>query len=160
MPTLHETMLIAAPIKRVYTFLADIERAQEWLPHVVETHRTSKIRSGEGAEIAIVVSAAGRQTEGTSRCVEAASPDRLVFETQLAIGLTSTTAFDLAADGRQTQVAVTVEYAFGGRGLGRLVGGLFGDKVARQDILAGLECLKSRIETEPPRSSRRPAAKR
>jgi uncharacterized membrane protein len=159
MPTLQESMLIAAPIKRVYTFLADIERVPEWLPHVVETERTSEIRSGEGAELTIVMNAAGRQTEGTSRCVEAVSPHRLVFESSLAIGLTSTMAFDLTADGRQsTEVAVTLDYALAGRRLGRLVGGLFGDKMARRDVKAALDNLKARIEAEPARPARRKAA--
>ena len=157
MPTLKETVTIGAPVKRVYTYLSDIERVQEWLPHVVETQRTSKIRSGEGAEIAVVMNAAGRQTEGTSRCVEAASPNRLVFESTLAIGLTSTMAFDLAADGRQTEIVAIVDYQFSGRGLGRLVGGLFGDKIARRDIALALANLKTQIEAEPARPARKRA---
>src|SRR5436190_10260865 len=136
MPTLKESQLIAAPVKRVYAFLADIERVQEWLPHVVEAHRTSEIRSGEGAELAITVHAAGRNTEGTARCIEADGSSRLAFESRLAIGLTSTMVFSLAADGRQTQVTVLVDYAFGGGGLGWLIGGLIGDKVVRADIQA------------------------
>jgi hypothetical protein len=43
-------------------------------------------------------------------------------------------------------MAVTVEYGF--TGLGRLLGKMLGDKAARQDIVAGLETLKTRIEAQ------------
>jgi hypothetical protein len=88
---------------------------------------------------------------------------RLVFESHFEIGLTSTMVFDLAADGKQTQLTATVDYAFTGRGLGRFVGGLFGNQMARKDILAGLEHLKAQLEAEagrPARRRRRAAPKR
>ena len=161
MPTLKESISIAVPIKQAYTFLADIERVQEWLPRVLEAQRTSEIQSGEGAELAIVMDAGGRKAEGTSQCIEATLPSRLVFESRLAIGLTSLMAFDLVSQGRQqTQVAVIVDYTFNGRGLGRLLGGLFGEGVARRDIAAALENLKAKIEAQKPRAARKPAAKR
>jgi len=156
-PTLQESLLVAAPVKRVYTFLADIERVGEWLPYVAETRRTSEHATGEGAEIALTVSAAGKKSQGTTRCV-AATPSRLVFESKLALGLTSTVAFDLAAQGRQqTQMVVSVEYAFTGL-TGRLIGAMLGDKAARRDIVASLEALKARLEAEAPRPARRQKA--
>jgi carbon monoxide dehydrogenase subunit G len=154
-PTLRESLLVAAPTKRVYGFLADIERVQEWLPYVVDARRTSENATGEGAEIALTVSAAGRTSEGTTRCIAATPSHHLAFETKLALGLTSTVTFDLAAEGRQqTQMNVTVEYGFTGL-TGRLIGKLLGDAAARRDIVAGLEGLKARLEAEPARPARR-----
>jgi carbon monoxide dehydrogenase subunit G len=153
-PTLQESLLVTAPVKRVYGFLADIERVGEWLPYVVETRRTTENATGEGAEIELTVSAAGKKSQGTTRCV-AATPSQLVFESKLALGLTSTVTFDLAAEGRQkTQMAVTVEYGFTGL-TGRLIGKMLGDTAARRDIVAGLETLKARLEAEAPRPTRR-----
>lgn len=158
MTTLQESLLVTAPVKRVYSFLADIERAQEWLPYVVEARRTSEHATGEGAEIALTVSAAGRTSEGTTRCVAATPSHHLVFESRLALGLTSTVTFELAPEGRQqTQLAVTVEYAFNGL-TGRLIGRMLGDKAARRDIVAGLETLKIRLEAESDRPARRRSA--
>jgi carbon monoxide dehydrogenase subunit G len=137
----------------VYGFLADIERVEEWLPYVVESRRTSETATGAGAEIELVVSAAGRQSKGTTRCTAATPSQQLVFETRLALGLTSTVTFDLTAEGRQqTLMAVTVEYAF--NGLGRIVGRLLGDSAARRDIMAGIENLKARLEAEAARPAR------
>jgi carbon monoxide dehydrogenase subunit G len=158
-PTLQESLLVAASVKRVYGFLADIERVRDWLPYVVDARRTSEVTSGPGAEIELEVSAAGRTSKGTTRCVAAVPSQQLVYETKLALGLTSTVTFDLAPEGRsQTRMDVTVEYGF--TGLGRLLGGLLGDKAARRDIVAGLESLKAHIESEAAasRSRRRPTA--
>jgi carbon monoxide dehydrogenase subunit G len=156
-PTLQESLLVAAPIKKVHGFLSDIERAGEWLPYVVETRRTSEHATGEGAEIEITVSAAGKKSQGTARCV-AATPSRLVFESKLALGLASTVTFDLAAHGRQqTQMDVTVDYAFTGL-TGRLIGKMLGDKAAQRDIVAGLDTLKTRLEAEAARPARRRTA--
>ena len=156
MPTLQQSILIAAPIKRVFGFLEEIERVPEWLPRVIEAHRTSETLSGVGAELAVVVEAGGRRSSGTSRCVEAETANRLVFQSSLDIGLTSTMTFDLTAQGHQTQLVATVEYAFAGRGFGRLIGGLFGNALAKKDIEAGLASLKSQLEAKPAR--RRKAA--
>jgi carbon monoxide dehydrogenase subunit G len=156
-PTLQESLLVAAPVKRVSGFLADIERVGEWLPYVVDARRTSELATGEGAEIELTVSAAGKKSQGTTRCV-AATPARLVFESKLALGLTSTVTFDLAAQGRQqTQMAVTVEYGFTGLA-GKLIGRMLGDKAAQRDIVASLEALKARLEAEAPRPARRQKA--
>ncbi len=154
MATVQQSILIGATVKQSYAYLADIERVRDWLPHVVEAQRTSAVKTGEGAELAIVAEAAGKRTEGTSRCTAAVSPHRLAFTATLDIGLTSTTTFDLAAAGKQTQVTATVEYAFTGRGFGRLLGGLFGDKYARQDIATALDNLKAQIEAKRPQRKR------
>jgi len=158
MPTLQHAILIAAPIKRVYGFLEEIERVPEWLPRVVAAQRTSETLSGVGAELAVVVEAGGRQSSGTSRCVEVEAPRRLVFQSSLDIGLTSTMTFELTAQGRQTHVEATVEYAFAGRGFSRLVGGLFGNALAKKDIEAGLASLKSALEAKPARRQKAPSA--
>jgi len=146
MATLQQSVLIGATVKQVYTFLADIERAATWLPHVIEAERTSSVKNGEGAELALVVEAAGRRAQGTSRCTVAESPHRLVFTATLDVGLTTTTTFVLAAEGKQTLLSATVEYAFTGRGFGRMLGSLFGDKYVRQDITTALGNLKAQIE--------------
>ena len=155
MATLRESLEIAATVRRVYAFLADVERAPEWLPHVIEAECTSDVSVGEGAVLELVAEAGGRKTTGTTRCVSATPSSQLVFETRLAIGLMSTATFDLAARGRHTELTLTLDYKFEGHGLSRLIGGLFGDKVVRQDTLAGLEHLKAQIEAEAAKAPRR-----
>src|SRR5205823_6183080 len=95
MPTLEDSLLIGAPVKRVFGVLADMDRVATWMPRIVEAQRTSEIASGPGAELAVVVKASGRESKGTSRCVEADPPHRLVIESRLDLGITSTMTFDL-----------------------------------------------------------------
>ena len=154
MPRLQESLLVAAPIKKVHAVLADIERAGEWLPYVEDTRLTSENATGEGAEIELTVGAAGKKSQGTARCV-AATPSHLVYEAKLALGLTFKVTFDLAAEGRQkTRMDATVEYAFTGL-TGRLIGKVIGDKAAQRDIVAGLETLKAHLEAEAATPARR-----
>jgi ribosome-associated toxin RatA of RatAB toxin-antitoxin module len=146
MATLQQSILIGATVKQSYAYIADIERVRDWLPRIIEAQRTSAIKAGAGAELAIVAEAGGKRTQGTSRCTAADAPHRLAFTSTLDVGLTSTTTFDLVVAGKQTQVTATVDYAFTGRSFGRLLGGLFGDKYARQDIITALGNLKMQIE--------------
>lgn len=160
MATLQQSVHIEATVRQAYGYLADIERVAEWLPHVVEAERVSAARTGAGAELSFVAEAAGKRTRGLSRCIVAESPRRLTFTSTLDLGLTSTTTFDLAAEGKFARLTATVEFAFTGRGFGRLLGGLFGEKYVREDVAAALANLKARVEAaqaaRPPR--KRPTA--
>ncbi len=151
MALLHDSIEIAAMPKRVFEYLADIERVPAWMPNMIEARRTSEIEAGPGAEIAVVVNAAGKRRQGTCRIVEWDAPRRFVLESILDLGVTSKIAFDVARVGRQTQVSATIEYTLTGRGFGRMLGGMFGDRVARRDMRAALENLKAQIEAEKPR---------
>jgi uncharacterized protein YndB with AHSA1/START domain len=151
---LHDSIEIAAMPKRVFEYLADVERVPAWMPNMIEARRTSEIEAGPGAEIAVVVNAAGKRRQGTCRIVEWDAPRRFVLESILDLGVTSKIAFDVARVGRQTQVSATIEYTLTGRGFGRMLGGMFGDRVARRDMRAALESLKAQIEAEKPRRAR------
>jgi carbon monoxide dehydrogenase subunit G len=151
---LHDTIAIAATVKRSFAYLSDVERVPEWLPNVVEAERVSEIASGPGAETALVVDVAGKRRQGRCRVEESEPPSRLVISSTVDIGVTSTIAFDLAADGKQTRLSAVIEYTLTGGGFGRFLGGLVGDKVARRDMRTALENLKARLEAEPERRTR------
>jgi hypothetical protein len=78
----------------------------------------------------------------------------LVLQSEFAIGVTSTIAFDLATAGRQTEVWAQIEYTLTGGRFGRLMGGLFGDRMVRRDMRTALETLKERVEDEQRRRRR------
>ena len=155
MAALEDSILVSAPLRRVFDYLADVEHVPEWLPNVVEARRTSEIEAGPGTEVDVVFTAGGRESEGTCRCVEWDAPHRLVLESEIAIGVTSTLQFDLATAGRQTEVLARIEYTLTGGRFGRLMGGLFGDRMVRRDMRTALENLKERVEDEQ-RRRRRP----
>lgn len=154
MAVLHDSIEIAATVKRSFAYLSDVERVPEWLPNVVEAERVSEIASGTGAETALVVDVAGKRRQGRCRVEESEPPTRLVITSSVDIGVTSTISFDLAAEGKQTHLSAVIEYSMNGGGFGRMLGGLFGDKIARRDIRTALENLKARLEAEPERPAR------
>src|SRR3954468_2227628 len=127
MAALHDSIEIAATVKRTFAYLADVERIPEWLPNVVEAQRVSEVASGPGAESALILDVAGKRRHGRCRIEESEPPSRLVISSTVDIGVTSTIAFDLAADGRQTRLSAVIDYTLTGGGLGRMLGGLFGD---------------------------------
>ena len=148
MATLQQVTVISATVKQSFAFLADIERVEQWLPRVVTATRTSTVRHGASAELAVAVEAGGKRAQGTIRCTDAEAPQRLTFISTLDVGVVSTTTFDLAADGKQTRLTATLDYSFTGRGFGRMLGSLFGDSYARQDLTTALANLKTGIEAE------------
>jgi uncharacterized membrane protein len=158
-PALQDAVSIEATVKRVFAYLSDIERVPEWLPNVVEAGPTDGTASGLDAEIEIVMAVGGRKHRGFCRCTEWDEPNRLVLEAVLDAGVTSTIAFDLERDGRQhTTLSTTIDYTMPGGGLGRLVGGLVGDRMARRDMQTALQNLKAQIEaSKPQRRPRRSA---
>jgi len=154
MAVLHDSIEIAVTVKRAFAYLSDVERVPEWLPNVVEAERVSEVAAGPGAEMSLAIDVAGKRRQGRCRVEESEPPNRLVISSTVDIGVTSTIAFDLAVDCRQTHLSAVFEYTLTGGGLGRMLGSLFGDRVARRDMRTALENLKARLEAEPERRKR------
>lgn len=164
MPTLEEKVEIAVAAESIFARLADAERGPEWTPSLVRVERTSDVESGPGLETRITLKMAGRETKGTGRCLEWEPPRRLVLDSQLDGGISATTTFELAANGSGTDVRARLDYTLPSKGLGRFLGGLVGEPMARRDLRQALANLKAQLEAEaaaaPPRkrSSRRKTA--
>lgn len=148
MPTLQEKVVIAAPIERVFDRLAEPERGPEWTPNLESVQRTSAVEAGPGLETTLVANVAGRESRGTARCLEWDPPRSLVLQSSLDVGVTSTTIFELAECGPKTEVTARVDYSLKSEGLGRLVGSLLGEPLARRDLRKALANLRSQLEAE------------
>ena len=146
MPSLQEQILIAAPAERVFALLAQPERGPQWTPNLLRVERTSAIESGPGVETAIVANVGGRPTRGVGRCLASDPPHRLVLQSSLEVGVTSITTFELFEQGPGTLLVARVEYTLPPKGLGRLLGGLLGDTIARRDLRQALANLKRILE--------------
>lgn len=147
MPSLQEQVLIAAPPDRVFGLLARPERGPEWTPNLLRVERISQIEAGPGLETALLVNVGGRPSRGLGRCVAWAPPYHLVLESSLEIGVSSITTFELAQHGPGTRLVARVEYTLPPKGLGKLVGGLLGDTLARRDLRKALANLKALVES-------------
>jgi uncharacterized protein YndB with AHSA1/START domain len=146
LPVLDERVEIAAPIEAVFELLADPARGPEWTPNLVSVEPLVDGPPGPGLETRLLVNVGGRPSKGTGRCVEFDPPHRLVLASSLDVGISSTTSFQLTPTARGTAVAARVEYTLPASGLGRLVGGLFGDSLARRDLRKALANLKAQLE--------------
>jgi uncharacterized protein YndB with AHSA1/START domain len=146
-PVLEERVEIAAPIEGVFELLADPARGPEWTPNLLSVEPLQDGQAaGPGAETRLLVNMAGRPSKGTGRCVEWDPPHRLVLASSLDLGVNSTTTFQLTPTKSGTAVAARVEYTLTTGALGRLVGGLLGDSLARRDLRKALANLKAQVE--------------
>ena len=148
MPTLQEQVLIEVPRETVFDRLAQPERGPEWTPNLVRVERTSTIEAGPGLETRLIANVGGRHSQGSGRCVAWDPPQRLVLESTLDVGISSTTTVELADSGAGTRVIARVDYTLPPKGLGRLVGGLLGETLARKDLRKALANLKQQLEAE------------
>ena len=96
----------------------------------------------------LVAKVGGRESRGTGRVLEWRPPHRLVLESSLDIGITSTTTFELAESGPTSQLTARVEYTLRSSGLGRLAGVLFGGPLARRGLRKALANLRQQLEAE------------
>lgn len=156
MPTLEEKVEIAVAAERIFARLADAERGPEWTPNLVRVERTSDVKSGPGLESNVTVKVAGRETKGTGRCLEWEPPRRLVLGSKLDGGVSATTTFELIENGSGTDVTARLDYTLPSTGLGRFLGGLVGEPMARRELRQALANLKTQLEAEaaatgPPR---------
>ncbi len=146
MSKIEEQVTIGAPAEDVFACLADVERLIEWFPGVVSARRTSRKRTGVGVTAEVTARAAGREVTGTGRCVEWDAPRRLVLMASLDNGVTATSAFDCAGNGRVTELKARIEYTLPGSSLSRWVGGFVGDALGKRELKKALESLKRQIE--------------
>src|SRR6185436_4722117 len=103
-------------------------RGPEWTPNLLSVEPLEESSPvGPGAETRLLVNVAGRPSKGVGRCLEWDPPHRLVLTSSLEVGISSTTSFQLTPTDRGTAVSARVDYTLTSGGLGRLVGGLFGD---------------------------------
>ena len=146
MATIQEHILISASPEQVFELLAQPERSPEWTPNLLKVERTSQVPAGPGLETRVLANVAGRPSPGTSRCLAWDPPRSLVLATALDIGVTSRTTFALADQGGATHLTASVDYTLPPKGLGKLVGGLLGDTMARRDLRTALANLKRLVE--------------
>ncbi len=145
-PTIEEKVLIAAPVERVFSRLSEPESSPEWMPHLLKAERTSETKAGPGLEAALLAKVGGHESRGSARCLDWDPPHRFVLESTFEVGMATTTVFELRESGSKTEVTARVDYDIKSEGLGRLVGSLLGEPLARRDLRKALANLRSQLE--------------
>jgi len=147
-PELEQKIFINVSPERVFARLAEPECGPEWTPNLLKVERTSLVEAGPGLETRLLARLGGRESQGTGRCLAWDPPRSIVLETNLDVGVSSTTTFELTDQPPGTLMAAHVAYSLPAKGLGRLVGGLLGETLARRDLRKALENLKRQLEAE------------
>jgi uncharacterized protein YndB with AHSA1/START domain len=148
MARIEGKVVIGAPAKTVFARLADVQRAPEWTPNLLEVRRTSRTKAGRGLRMTLVAKVGGRESRGTGRCLTWDPPRSLVLESAFDIGATSTTTFELTDEGPGTRLTARVDYTLPSEGLGRFAGGLLGGALARRGLRKALAKLRDQLEAE------------
>ena len=147
MPKFTEKITIAAPAERVFDQLAELESVPQWLPAVTQVRRTSTIDRGAGVQAGVVAVVNDKPVRGTVRCLSGDRPRQLVLQAVLDNGVTTTAAFVLTPQARQTDVLARFDYTIPAKGLKRFVGGLVSEPIVKRHVRGALENLKQRLES-------------
>lgn len=149
MPTerVFRTIVIEAPIERVFQVMADPLRTPEWL---VGVRAVSVLTPGPirvGSETRSRVDALGREWDARGRCVELTPPTRIVIETTMGPGLKSRSDSRLEPAG-ESRTTLSAELAFQRPGgpVGVLFNAFGAAERIERDFSSSLHALKQLIE--------------
>jgi len=116
MATVERSIVVKAPLERIFAFLADHANDPQWLPGMVG----SRNFTGEGTDYRWewTFKMAGISFDGTGQVLEYDPPGRYAVKTQG--GVVSTWAWTLEPEAEGTRLSLRMEYAIPGAALGKL----------------------------------------
>jgi uncharacterized protein YndB with AHSA1/START domain len=117
---LQREVVISAPPKAVFDYLAEPERISEWTPGVVAVRRTNPGPIGVGSTTETDVDVFGTRQTLVGRCTGFEPPRRLAVENRTAGGLkiggvalggiSTVSTSELLPEGEGTRLRATLEY--------------------------------------------------
>jgi uncharacterized membrane protein len=149
MPTIRKTIDIAAPVDRVFAFVADPRHLPEIWPSLVEVSNVTP-HAGGGNGFDWVYKMIGVKVRGHSEDVEVVPNARMVSRSESGIPNTFRWLYE-GADGT-THLTVEIDYEVPTPVIGRLLRPLVG-KLNELDAETLLRNLKSRMEQPAPSAS-------
>lgn len=142
MPTIRKTIAIAAPVERVFDYVADPTHLPAIWPNLVEVSNVTPHADG-GNGFDWIYRMAGVKVRGHSEDVDFARNARLVSRSESGIPNTFRWLYD--ADAGATRVTLEVDYQPPKGLFGRLVAPLLG-RINERDAETLLRNLKRRLE--------------
>ena len=108
MPTVKRSIIINAPVEKVFNYIADPRNEPEWLPGSVEVTDVTRTEEGVGSHYRWVYKILGIRLQGETTVTEFVPNERIVTESKGGIPSTFTHTFQ--PEGAGTKGTVTVDY--------------------------------------------------
>jgi uncharacterized membrane protein len=118
MVNVKKSILIKAPVEKVFTYMADARSNLEWLPGVMEITDVHDTSEHVGSQFRWAYKMAGLRFEGQTTLVEYVANKRMVTEGKGAIS--NRWQFDYTATPEGTRLDLDVQYTIPALVLGRL----------------------------------------
>ena len=142
MPTIHKTIAIAAPVERVFDYVADPRHLPEIWPNLAEVSNVTPHADG-GSGFDWVYRMAGVKIRGHSEDIEFARNRRVVSRSRA--GIPNTFRWSSEPDEGATTVTLEIDYDVPGSLFGRLLRPVIG-RLNERDAQTLLDNLKAQME--------------
>ena len=145
MPTVSETIEIAAPVDDVFSYVADHpERATAFIPGLNRINNVSTPEAGVGQSWDYEFNWFGLVISGSSRCTKLERPS--VYQFQTVTGNRSTWTYRFEPDGAGTRIVFNVEYEVPESQLARFAAESTLERMNKERAVEVLANLKGLIE--------------
>jgi uncharacterized protein YndB with AHSA1/START domain len=136
------SIMIDAPVEKVFDYVEDPAKVPEYWPSVIEIKDVEELPDG-GARMTVVYKMAGVRFDVETECTEFVPNERTVYESEGGVSSTLTWTYE-GQDG-STKVTMDMEYQVNLPGL-RKLGEAFLTKVSQNEGQAILGNVKAKME--------------
>ena len=150
MPVIERSIVINAPVEKIFKIEDDPRRLPEYLPGIVEVTDYDRTPDRIGERSRYVYKAMGMRFEGRATLKEREENKRLVSALEGGIEGTQTNTYEPegdATEGDATKVTWRLEYTMKGGILGSIINKLFVEGQNEKNAERGLENLKGLCES-------------
>ncbi len=134
MATVERTVVINAPVERVFNYVADPTNDPEWIPSAIESKVVTPTVAGVGSTSRWTYKVLGIRLEGTGVCTEYVPNERLVTESKGGVVSTWTYTFEPHEEG--TRLTLVIDYTVPIPVLGKFAEALVLGQIEREADLA------------------------
>ena len=145
MPVIERSIVINAPVEKIFKIEDDPRRLPEYLPGIVEVTDYDRTPDRIGERSRYVYKAMGMRFEGRATLKEREENKRLVSALEGGIEGTQTNTYE--PEGDATKVTWRLEYTMKGGILGSIINKLFVEGQNEKNAERGLENLKGLCES-------------
>jgi uncharacterized protein YndB with AHSA1/START domain len=140
MAHIEKSVLIEAPVEKVFAYASDLAHITEWFP--LEVRGSTHQRVERGAKLDWSYRMMGIRFDGTSEYVDVVPNQRINVKN--TGGIPSTFDYRYANEGGKTRITAVVDYEIPGKLLGKIADRLVVERVnanAAENVLANLKAI-------------------
>ena len=151
MGKVQASIVIRAPVEKVWSYYTDVDRLQDWVPggNVVKFEWLSPPPKKVGSRFRISIRAAGKTSTWTAEMTEMVENKRGAYKLVEGDLKRYEESFEFEPVGEETRVTAKMEYELPYHFLGKLLDILVVNRSIRTDTQAMWERLKTNVERLP-----------